>query len=74
MARRPFFNLELHGIDLADADADGIPGLLVARQPDLRVALARKRAALEEILGALAETFEIVTLGEAAAWVQREAA
>jgi len=74
MARRPFFNLELHGIDLADADADGIPGLLVARQPDLRASLAKKRAALEEILDALAERFEIVTLAEAAAWAQREAA
>ncbi len=47
---RPFFNLELHGIDLADAEADGIPPALVRRQPDLRRALASKRAALERTL------------------------
>ena len=34
--RAPLFNLELHGIDLADAEADEIPPALVARQPDLR--------------------------------------
>ena len=43
----PFFNLELHGIDLSDAENDGIPPALVARQPDLRVPLARKLAALD---------------------------
>ena len=43
----PFFNLELHGIDLADAQADGFPAALVAKQPDLRIPLARKLAALE---------------------------
>ena len=44
------FNLELHGIDLADATADGISPALVARQPDLRVSLARKLAALDATL------------------------
>jgi peptidoglycan/xylan/chitin deacetylase (PgdA/CDA1 family) len=48
--RGPFFNLELHGIDLADAAADEIPPALVARQPDLRRPLAHKLAALEETL------------------------
>src|SRR5262249_4144070 len=38
--RAGFFNLELHGIDLADAAADEIPSELVARQPDLRRSLA----------------------------------
>lgn len=74
MAKRPFFNLELHGIDLADADADGIPGELVARQPDLRVPLAKKRVALDEMLAWIAARFEIVPLRDAAAWAQREAA
>jgi peptidoglycan-N-acetylglucosamine deacetylase len=46
----PFFNLELHGIDLADAEADEIPPELVARQPDLRRPLAHKLAALDETL------------------------
>ncbi len=46
------FNLELHGIDLGDAevDADAFPAALVARQPDLRLPLARKRAALDATL------------------------
>jgi len=48
--RAPFFNLELHGIDLADAAADEIPPALVARQPDLRRSLAHKLAALDDTL------------------------
>ncbi len=62
--RRPFFNLELHGIDLADAVADGIPAALIARQPDLRRALAAKRAALESTLAeirAAGATFKTLT-------------
>jgi len=74
MGRRAFFNFELHGIDLADAELDGIPGELVARQPDLRVPLAAKLAAFEEILDRLADRFAIVPLREAAAWAQRETA
>src|SRR5256885_1714785 len=50
--RAPFFNLELHGIDLADAEADEIPPALVAKQPDLRRPLAHKLAALDETLAA----------------------
>ncbi len=45
-----FFNLELHGIDLCDADGDGIPAALAARQRDLRVPLARKLEALDATL------------------------
>lgn len=48
----PFFNFELHGIDLADAVADAIPNDLVTRQPDLRKTLAEKYAALDETLRA----------------------
>ena len=44
------FNLELHGIDLADAATDGLSPALVARQPDLRVSLTRKLAALDATL------------------------
>jgi hypothetical protein len=50
--RAPLFNLELHGIDLCDADADAVPAALVARQPDLRRPLTHKLAALEETLRA----------------------
>jgi peptidoglycan/xylan/chitin deacetylase (PgdA/CDA1 family) len=46
----PLFNLELHGIDLCDAEADGIPPALIARQHDLRWPLARKIAALDATL------------------------
>ncbi len=74
MRHRPLFNLELHGIDLIDAELDGIPGELVARQHDLRVPLAQKLDALDEILTVLRVDREPVTLQAAAVWVQREAA
>jgi hypothetical protein len=74
MLRRSFFNLELHGIDLADADADGIPGELVARQPDLRVPLAAKQAALGAILDRVCAHAEVVPLRAAADWAHRDAA
>jgi len=54
MLRRPVFNFELHGIDLADADLDGIPGELVAKQPDLRIPLAHKLRRLEAALDRIA--------------------
>jgi len=47
---QPFFNLELHGIDLADAAADGIPTELISRQPDLRRSLAHKWDALDRTI------------------------
>ncbi len=47
--KRPLFNLELHGIDLADAEQDGLPAALVARQPDLRRPLAHKWRVFEEL-------------------------
>ena len=66
--REPLFNLELHGIDLADADGDGVPGELVARQPDLRRPLAHKLDALAQTLtAARAAGARFATLAEAAA-------
>jgi peptidoglycan/xylan/chitin deacetylase (PgdA/CDA1 family) len=63
----PHFNLELHGIDLADAESDGLSSALVARQPDLRVSLARKLAALDATLSeARAAGATFLTLAEAA--------
>lgn len=63
----PHFNLELHGIDLADAESDGIAPALVARQPDLRIPLVRKRAALDATLAqARAAGATFATLAEAA--------
>ena len=73
MQGRPFFNLELHGIDLCDAELDGIPGELVARQPDLRRTVAEKAATLDEILGHLVATRRVHTLAEVASHVQRAA-
>jgi peptidoglycan-N-acetylglucosamine deacetylase len=71
MRRRAFFNLELHGIDLADADQDGIPSELVARQPDLRASLLHKQRALEATLDRLAGDYDFVPLREVARQVQR---
>jgi peptidoglycan-N-acetylglucosamine deacetylase len=72
MRGRPFFNLELHGIDLIDAVEDGVPRELVARQPDLRVTLVQKRRALVATLERLAGDYEIVPLAEVAARIQRD--
>jgi peptidoglycan/xylan/chitin deacetylase (PgdA/CDA1 family) len=72
MARRPFFNLEMHGIDLSDAVADLIPTELAGRQPDLRVPYAEKRERFGRCIDDLREHFEFVTMREAAARVQSE--
>jgi peptidoglycan/xylan/chitin deacetylase (PgdA/CDA1 family) len=66
MGRRGFFNLELHGIDLVDAEEDGIPGQLVARQPDLRLPVERKLAALEAVLDQVQGGFRTALLGDLA--------
>lgn len=72
MSRRPFFNLELHGIDLSDAVSDRIPTELAGRQPDLRVPYKEKREKFTRCIDELKERFEFVTMREAAAIVQRE--
>jgi hypothetical protein len=71
MIGRTFFNFELHGIDFADAEKDGIPGELVDRQPDLRVPIAEKLARLEQMLDELSARWDFAMLGEVAADVQR---
>jgi len=73
MAGRAFWNFELHGIDFADAEKDGIPGELVARQPDLRVPIDEKLARLAQLLDELAAGWQFATLAEVAADVQRTA-
>jgi hypothetical protein len=72
MRARSFFNFELHGIDLIDADIDGIPAELVARQADLRVSLAHKQRAFEATLGRLSLDYRFEPLIEVAQRVQRE--
>ena len=71
MARRDFFNLELHGIDFADAEKDGIPGELVDRQPDLRIPIDTKLERLDRVLDEVAARWSFATLGEVAAETQR---
>jgi hypothetical protein len=72
MRRRRFFNLELHGIDLADAIIDRIPTELAGRQPDLRVPFQDKRRIFVRTLEALKREYDFVALRDAAAVVQRE--
>jgi hypothetical protein len=71
MARRSFWNFELHGIDFADAEQDGIPGELVARQPDLRIPIRDKLARLEDLLDQLAADWTFSPLADVAAEIQR---
>jgi peptidoglycan-N-acetylglucosamine deacetylase len=71
MGRRSFFNFELHGIDFADADKDGIPGELVDRQPDLRISIDDKLERLDRVLDDIARRWQFATLAEVAADVQR---
>lgn len=70
MGGRSFFNFELHGIDFADAEKDGIPGDLVAHQPDLKLPIAEKLARLGALFDALAATWRFVTLADVAQDVQ----
>ncbi len=58
-------NLELHGIDFLDV-SDGLDDLR-RHQPDVAIALSRKRRAISAALGVLrAAGYRFVTLGEAA--------
>lgn len=60
-----FVNLELHGIDLLEAQ-DGLAPL-ARHQPDLRVRLSRKRAVFETVIDVLrASGFRFVRLDQAA--------
>jgi len=64
---RDFVNLELHGIDLADAREDGLEAL-APHQPDLRKTAVAKRAALVSAISELRRRgYRFVTLAEAAA-------
>lgn len=66
IAGRPFVNLELHGIDLSDAEQDGLD-FLRPHQPDLRKTYAQKAAALRAAIQQLREAgYEFVTCEEAA--------
>jgi peptidoglycan/xylan/chitin deacetylase (PgdA/CDA1 family) len=63
--RLPFVNLEFHGIDLCDLEADGIdPALL--KQPDLRVPLDEKLVLFRRVLTDLRESYTVDTLANLA--------
>jgi peptidoglycan/xylan/chitin deacetylase (PgdA/CDA1 family) len=63
---RPLVNLELHGIDLCDAELDGLSWLR-PHQPDLQRAVEHKRRALEAAIWALRGAgYSFVTLARAA--------
>ncbi len=66
MRTQPFFNLELHGMDLLGADEDGIPEPLRSRQPDLRAPLPVRTAALHHVLAALRSRRSALTLADLA--------
>lgn len=65
LARSKFLNLEFHGIDLIDLEADGIEPVLMS-QRDLRIPLAKKRALFSRVLGDLKRGWEIGTLEQLA--------
>lgn len=66
MLGRPLINLELHGMDAADADEDGLTALRRS-QPDLRKSAQEKLATLEAVITQLgAAGYEFVTLAQAA--------
>jgi len=70
IAGRGLVNLELHGIDAADAELDGLSWLAPA-QPDLRKSAADKLAILEaSLLQLRAAGYRFVTLAEAASRFQ----
>jgi peptidoglycan/xylan/chitin deacetylase (PgdA/CDA1 family) len=72
LCREPVINLELHGLDLCDADVDGVPAEIRDRQPDLGVPLGHKRAALGRTLDEIAAAgYRFVTLLELARIAQR---
>jgi hypothetical protein len=66
IAGRSLVNLELHGIDAADAELDGLQALR-PHQPDLRRSAAAKLEILRDVVATLREAnYEFVTLAEAA--------
>jgi peptidoglycan/xylan/chitin deacetylase (PgdA/CDA1 family) len=66
IAGRELVNLELHGIDAADAELDGLQALR-PHQPDLQRTAAAKLESLRTAIQALrAQGYEFVTLAEAA--------
>ena len=68
LRRTPLVNLEFHGIDLCDLDADGIDPAL-KKQPDLRVPLESKLSLLRHVISDLADHRTVDTLEAIARWL-----
>jgi peptidoglycan/xylan/chitin deacetylase (PgdA/CDA1 family) len=67
IAGRSLVNLELHGIDAADAKDDGLEALVVAEQPDMRLRAREKLRSLRTALETLRDQgYEFVRLGDVA--------
>jgi peptidoglycan/xylan/chitin deacetylase (PgdA/CDA1 family) len=64
LARGSFLSLELHAVDVLDAE-DGIPEALVRAQRDFRVPRAEKERRLSRVLGWLVRDFTCTTLLDA---------
>lgn len=61
LKRVPFVNLELHGIDMCDFEADHIDSALL-RQPDMRVPLKTKLSLFRRVFSDLHENWGVDTL------------
>ncbi len=59
-------NLEFHGIDLLGPGDPGVTDALLAKQPDLRVPVAKKRAIYADVFRRVLDDYAFVTLDAAA--------
>jgi peptidoglycan-N-acetylglucosamine deacetylase len=60
---QPFFNFELHALDVLDG-SDGLPRALLERQRDARIPAARKMERLEQIFRWMGQDSQRLTLAE----------
>ena len=70
LSQRRFVNLEFHGIDLCDLQADRIDPVL-SKQPDLRVPLSEKWMLFRRVLADLKDGWGVRTLEEIAESLER---
>ena len=59
ISRIDFYNLEFHGIDMCDAEIDGIN---LSSQPDLKVPIKQKRATIKDTLEHMRDHWETAPL------------
>ncbi len=61
LSTTPVIILNFHGMDLIDAERDGLPAVLRPTQPELRVPLARRLATFQSLLAGLAAGRRLLT-------------